>query len=217
MNVTVAGPVTVAIAGILLGGALAVAQGPGGMGPGAMGRGPGFGQHQPPMERAFGPQARRGEWWNNPRLVEQLKLTDDQRKAMDGIMLQHREKLIDLQGTLEKAELEMEPLMQADQPNETQILAQIDKTAQARAELEKANARFLLDLRAKLTPDQWKQLQTLRASGMRHQEGAGQGPGRDQQRQWRRGPGSQQGNPPPPQGGQGGGQNPPPPGSGEVQ
>ena len=45
---------------------------------------------------------------------------------------------------------DMEPLMRADQPNETAILAQIDKIAQARAELEKANARFLLAIRGKL-------------------------------------------------------------------
>jgi hypothetical protein len=48
------------------------------------------------MERAFGSGAHNG-WWNNPRIAERLKLTDDQRKAMDGIMLEHREKLIDLQ------------------------------------------------------------------------------------------------------------------------
>jgi hypothetical protein len=53
--------------------------------------------------------------------------------------------------------------MSADQPSEQLILAQIDKIAQARAELEKANARFLLAIRAKLTPDQWKQLQAARA------------------------------------------------------
>ena len=36
--------------------------------------------------------------------------------------------------------------------------------AQARAELEKANARFLLAIRAKLTPEQWKQMQAFRAN-----------------------------------------------------
>ena len=53
----------------------------------------------------------------------------------------------------------MEPLLAADQPDEGKILAQIDRVAQARAELEKANARMLLGLRRVLTPDQWKTLQ----------------------------------------------------------
>jgi Spy/CpxP family protein refolding chaperone len=128
------------------------------------------------MERAFGPPDEHGRWWNNPKLVERLKLTETQRKEFDGILQDHREKLVDLRGSLEKAELEMEPLMGADQPNETKILAQIDKVAHARAELEKANARFLLAIRAKLTPEQWKLMQADRAN-----RGHG-GPGREGQR-----------------------------------
>jgi hypothetical protein len=81
---------------------------------------------------------------------------------MDGILQDHRVTLIDLHANVEKAEVEMEPLMRADAPNESAILAQIDKIAQARAELEKANARFLLALRSKLTPEQWKQVQAFR-------------------------------------------------------
>lgn len=145
-----------AMAGVLLAGA-AFAQGPGG-GPGS-----GFGDHRPPFERAMGGQGDHGRWWNNPKVVERLKLTDTQRKAMDDTLQQHRETLIDLRGSLEKAELELEPMMKQDQPNESQVLSQIDKVAQARAELEKANARFLLAVRSKLTPEQWKQMQADRA------------------------------------------------------
>ena len=196
----------IALAGAAMAGSLAIAQGPGG--PGMR---PGFGDHRPPFERAMGPEGREAQWWNNPRMVEKLKLTDDQRKTMDGILQDHKVTLVDLHANLEKAELAMQPLMKADQPNESAILAQIDKVAQARAELEKANARFLLALRSKLTPDQWKQMQAL------HDE---RGPGRDgwgrvghgpdgrgpDGRQFHRGG---QGAPPPPDG-----QAPPPPAGG---
>lgn len=158
-----------AIAGVLLAGT-ALAQGPGG------GPGMGFADHRPPMERSFGGQGDHGRWWNNPKVAERLKLSDAQRKAMDDTLQAHREKLVDLHANLQKAELEMEPLMRADQPNEGAILAQIDKVAQSRAELEKANARFLLAIRSKLTPDQWKQLEAERAN--RDHEGWGR-EGRD--------------------------------------
>ena len=156
---------SLSLGAILTAGISAMAQDPGpGQGPG-QGGGPGFGMHRPPMERTLGlrggPQ---GRWWNDPAMVEKLKLTDDQRKAMDAILLNHREQLVDMRAAVEKSELEMEPLMQDDVPNEGRVLAQIDKIAQARAELEKANARFLLAIRAKLSPDQWKQLQTARAT-----------------------------------------------------
>jgi len=173
-----------AIAGVLLAGT-ALAQEPGG-GPGA-----GFGDHRPPFERALGGQGEHGRWWNNPKTAERLKLTDAQRKAMDDTLQQHRETLVDLRGSLEKAELELEPMMKEDQPNESQILAQIDKVAQARAELEKANARFLLAIRSKLTPEQWKQMEADRASHPHGGWGNGGGPaGQYQRRQ-----------PPPPGGG----------------
>ena len=143
-----------------------------------------------------------GRWWNNPKIVEKLKLTDDQRKAMDDIFQKHREKLIDLRANVEKAEVSMEPLVKADQPNESAVMSQIDKVAQARAELDKANARFLFALRAKLTPDQWKQVQDFRQNheGMRREwrhdgRGPADGPGGH--------PGDDKGPPLPPPGPQG--------------
>jgi len=174
------GQLVLTVAGVLMAGA-GFAQGFGG----GQGVGPGFSRHEPPMQRAFGPAGVQNGWWNNPRTVERLKLTDDQRKAMDAIMLEHRAKLIDLKANLEKAELTMQPLMSADAPNDAAITAQIDKVVQARGDLERANARFLLAIRDKLTPDQWKQVQSFR------EEGAMRG---EQRRDWRRdgqGPGMQ--------------------------
>jgi Spy/CpxP family protein refolding chaperone len=147
------------------------------------------------MERMLGARGAHGRWWNDPQVIEKLNLTDDQRKSMDDILQQHRDNLIDMRASVEKAEGALEPLMGVDQPNESAILAQIDRVAQARAELEKANARFLLALRAKLSPDQWKQLQAIRSE--RHAAGAAGA------RNWRHGgpggPGAgPAGTPPPP-------------------
>lgn len=164
MKAGTVGRLILAVAGVLIAGAAASAQGPGGPGVG-----PGFGNRRPPMERAFGSGGHKG-WWNNPRIAEQLKLSDDQRKAMDGILLEHRERLIDLQANLQKAELAMQPLMSADTPNDAAITAQIDKVVQARGDLERANARFLLAIRDKLTPDQWKLVQAFRDRGGMHGE-----------------------------------------------
>ncbi|MGA3129772.1 MAG: periplasmic heavy metal sensor [Terracidiphilus sp.] len=144
-----------AVAGVLMAGGLASAQGPGGQG-----MGPGPAQHKPPMEQAFG--FANGQFWNNPNLVQQLTLTDDQRKAMDGILQDHKMKLIDLRANLERAEVTLGPLIKADTPDQKAIEAQIDKVVMARAELEKANARFLLDIRMQLKPEQWTKLQLLR-------------------------------------------------------
>jgi Spy/CpxP family protein refolding chaperone len=111
-----------------------------------------------------------GKWWDNPQVAEQLSLTADQKKKMDDIFQQNRLKLIDLNASVQKEEAIMEPLVAADQPVEAKILAQIDKVAQSRAELEKANARMLLAIRGVLTADQYQKLQA-------HQGPGGQGRG----------------------------------------
>jgi Spy/CpxP family protein refolding chaperone len=112
----------------------------------------------PPLERALGGPG--GRWWTRPEAAQRLGLTADQTKKMDDIFQQHRLKLIDLNAVVQKEEAIMEPLVSADQPDEAKIVAQIDKVAQARAELEKANARMLLGIRRLLTPEQWNKLKS---------------------------------------------------------
>ena len=94
-------------------------------------------------------------------MVQKLGIDSDQQKKIEDVFQQHRLKLVDLDATLKKEEIVLEPLMSADSPDETKTLAQIDKVAQARAELEKANARFLFAIRRVLTPDQWNKLLEL--------------------------------------------------------
>jgi Spy/CpxP family protein refolding chaperone len=74
------------------------------------------------------------------------------------VFQQYRLKLIDLNGALQKEEITLEPLVSAEPLDEAKITAQIDRVAQARAELEKANGRMLLGIRKLLMPDQWSKL-----------------------------------------------------------
>lgn len=99
-----------------------------------------------------------GKWWDNPELARRLNLTADQQKKMDDVFQQNRLRLIDLHAALEKEEAILEPLIEAPSPDDAKALPQIDRVAQARAELEKANARLLLGLRHVLAPEQWKML-----------------------------------------------------------
>jgi Spy/CpxP family protein refolding chaperone len=112
-----------------------------------------------------------GIWWHNPDLIQKLTLTPDQQKRMDDILQQSRLQLIDLRADVEKQEVLMEPMLAANPPDTNKILAQIDHTAQARAELEKANAKMLLGIRNVLTPDQWTKLQTEKRDHMRMRRG----------------------------------------------
>lgn len=120
-----------------------------------------------------------GMWWKNPDLVQKLSITADQQKRMDDIFQQSRLQLIDLKANVEKQEVTLEPMLAANPPDTNKVLAQIDKIAQARAELEKANARMLLGIRTILTPDQWTKLQDEERANRRFviRKGLPDGPG----------------------------------------
>jgi protein CpxP len=103
------------------------------------------------------------EMWS--KVADELGLNQDQKTKLDAIRQQNRINLIDLHASLEKEEATLEPLMKADTPDEGKITSQIDKVAQARAELEKAHARMLLQIRTVLTADQWSKLQAMHGPG----------------------------------------------------
>lgn len=130
-----------------------------------------------------GPQGGPLDGLRDPQVAERLGISTDQRKKIEAAVQEHRLKQIDLRAALEKAQVTMQPLMNADSPDEGKVLSQIDRVHQAQAELQKDEVRLQLEIRRVLSADQWKRLQ-----------------------QERRGP---QG--PAPDGPQGRGKNPPPP------
>jgi Spy/CpxP family protein refolding chaperone len=117
-----------------------------------------------------------GRWWTDPAMVRRLALTPEQQKQIETLFQGSRVKLIDLDASVQKEDAMLEPLLEGEHPDEAKVLAQIDRVAQARAELEKARARMLLGFRGVLNQEQWK---TLQATG-------------------REGPPPQRNNPPPP-------------------
>lgn len=126
----------------------------------------GFGRRGGPPPRG---DRMEGKWWYNQSVVLRLGLTTDQQKKLEDIFQQNRLKLIDLSAALEREQAILDPMLSADHPQESRVLAQFDKVAEARLELEKANARMLWGFRSILTADQWKDLQA-------QDDGRGPGP-----------------------------------------
>lgn len=106
-----------------------------------------------------------GTWWRDPKYAVALSLTMDQQKRMDDVVQQSRIRLIDLKATLDREEAILEPMLKADRLDGVMVSAQIDKVANARAELEKANAKVLLGIRQVLTPEQWTMLNSSKLGG----------------------------------------------------
>jgi Spy/CpxP family protein refolding chaperone len=100
-------------------------------------------------------------WWKNPAAAQYLGLTANQQKKMDDVFQQSRSTLMNLNYALEEDEKRLERLVAAEPLDESGITARIDRVAQARAELEKANGRMLLGIRKQLTPEQWGKLNQI--------------------------------------------------------
>jgi Spy/CpxP family protein refolding chaperone len=115
----------------------------------------------PPM-RSMALRGPGGTWWKDSELAAKLKLTDQQKQQLEKTFLDYRLKLVDLNADVERAELKLQPLMDADQINKEQISAALDNLINARVKLEKTSAMMNVSMREILTTDQWKQLQSMR-------------------------------------------------------
>ena len=108
-----------------------------------------------------------GKWWKNSEVVSQLQLSDAQIKQIEDTFLDYRLKLIDLHAEVERQEARLQPLIEADQPDEAKVSAQIDLLIAARGKLEKANTMMMLAIRKVLSVEQWKKLQSIQQERMR--------------------------------------------------
>jgi Spy/CpxP family protein refolding chaperone len=103
-----------------------------------------------------------GRWWDDPGIAQTVGLNADQVKKMDDIFNGARDHLIDLDAAVQKAEGGLQPLIESDPIDGGKIMSQIERLMQAKAELEKANAQMLVNIRMQLTHDQWVKLEGIR-------------------------------------------------------
>ena len=107
-----------------------------------------------------------GKWWKNSQIVKQLQLKESQVAQIEQIFMGHQNKLVSAKVELEKRELQLKTLMQADPMQEVQAQKAIEQVAMARAELEKANAFMMLSIRKKLSKEQWNKLNAIQNTQM---------------------------------------------------
>ncbi len=100
-------------------------------------------------------------WWDMP-VARTLNLTEDQTRQIQSIVREHRDRLVDLRGAIEKAENQLSDIMDEDRPDPAKANAAIDRVATARADLTRAFSQMGLKLRLVLTPAQWRDLQSKR-------------------------------------------------------
>ena len=106
-----------------------------------------------------------GKWWQNSDIAKKLQLSEGQISQLDQIFYDHKVKLIDYGAEMEKQDLKLQTLLDADVPNEGQVEGQVDQVLAARGKLEREFTIMNLDLRKVLSLDQWRQLRSIRGQG----------------------------------------------------
>ena len=106
-----------------------------------------------------------GKWWQNSDIAKKLQLSDGQIGQLDQTFYDHKVKLIDYGADMEKQDLKLQTLLDADVPNEGQVEAQVNQVLEARGKLEREFTMMNLDLRKVLSLDQWRQLKSIRGQG----------------------------------------------------
>lgn len=102
------------------------------------------------------PQAPRPGPAIDEKEMDDLQLSDAQKKTMQELRLQHHKELVPLRSDLELLEIDLKSAMTAEKVDLTRINGLVDKIARARAEIEKKQIALRFKLRDQLTPEQRK-------------------------------------------------------------
>ena len=103
-----------------------------------------------------------GEWWKDSNIAKKLQLSDGQVTQLDQTFYDHKMKLVDYGAAMEKEDLSLQKLLDADVPNEGLVETQVDQVLTARGKLEREYTMMNLDLRKVLSIEQWRQLKSIR-------------------------------------------------------
>jgi Spy/CpxP family protein refolding chaperone len=97
------------------------------------------------------------------RLAERLKLTDEQRKKLESLRVEHQKQQIAHRAKVQTATLELRQLMRADTPDKAAIERKMNEIAKLRVDGNMRRFNHLQSMRELLTPEQQQALRELRS------------------------------------------------------
>jgi Spy/CpxP family protein refolding chaperone len=96
------------------------------------------------------------QWWNRAKIVEELKLTDEQKSKLESLSFEFRKSQAELIGKLSKARIELQELLSAERPDKSAIDKKANEIAGYVSELTKLRINHWLSVQQVLTPEQRK-------------------------------------------------------------
>lgn len=109
---------------------------------------------------AFGQEIPYGKWWYSRHSSEQLNLSDEEKSKLDDKFFESRLKLVDLKGTVEKEQLQLDKLMESETMNEKAVMDQFKKLEAARSDLAAERFGFVMEVRKILGSERFQKMKT---------------------------------------------------------
>ena len=102
------------------------------------------------------------KWWKNPKIIQEMDLTDDQVDAIEDIFKSYREQIIDSQKELKKEEAHLLDVLRQPECSRDEVMQITDHIEDMRAELTRIKVEMLLKIKNVLTSEQEETLHNIR-------------------------------------------------------
>ncbi len=99
---------------------------------------------------AMGPDMPHGKWWHNPQASKELNLSDEEKGKLDKSFVESRRKMIDLKGSVEREQLELENLLESETLDKAAVMEQFKRLEKARTGLATERFNFVMQVRETL-------------------------------------------------------------------
>jgi len=102
-----------------------------------------------------------GKWWNNPDVVRELNLSEEQQDRLENVSATARIDLVDLRGDVEKQSIALRMAIDRPQLDRDAIRQLAQKLNDARGRQFQRELMMLVDMRGVLNDAQWNRMRNF--------------------------------------------------------
>ena len=103
-----------------------------------------------------------GKWWYRPTVKDKLQLTPDQINKINKVWIEHRKRIIDIKGDIEKSYLDLENIMGQPMVDTQEAYKLAERLGQLQARRTEERIRMAIGIRQELSIEQYEALRGLR-------------------------------------------------------
>jgi Spy/CpxP family protein refolding chaperone len=113
--------------------------------------------------------------FKNKKIVEELKLSDDQVETIKELLKSNEKKMIQLRADTEMKEIDLREILDEDEPDESKAVALVKDIMKLKTDQKVLKIRELIQIKKTLTPDQIEKFHEIKHEHGKHMKGMRKG------------------------------------------